>query len=75
MTDNIVVDGNLCKLLTTAQVEGNEYLYLAKLEDDDISGDFFVYKKESNGDLTKITNSLELKKILLVVTSNLMEEE
>ena len=71
MSDNIVVDGNLCTVLNTSNVEGKEYLYLAKIEEDDISGDFFVYKKEEDN-LTRVTDSEELKKVLLVITANLM---
>lgn len=72
MSDNVVVDGNLCTILNTANVSGKEYLYLAKMEEDDISGDFFVYRKEENNNLIRVTDSEELKKVLLIITANLM---
>lgn len=74
MNDNIVVDGNVCTVLNTSNVEGKDYLYLAKLdEENDITGDFFVYEKNvETGELKKVTDSEELKKVLLVITSNLM---
>ena len=69
----IKVDNNDCIILTTANVENEEYLYLAKIEENDITGEFFVYQRDRlTGNLTKITDSEKLKRILLVVSANLV---
>lgn len=74
MNEKINVDGNECIVLTTANIENDEYLYLAKIEDDDITGEFYVYQKDKNtNSYIKITDAAKLRKILLVVTANLME--
>ena len=72
--DNILkINDENYLVLNTINMEGEEYSYLAKIEDDDINGEFYVYKKDKEtNDYVKITNSEELKKILLMVTANIM---
>ena len=72
--DNILTINNENYLvLNTVNMEGEEYSYLAKLEDDDITGEFYVYKKDANtNEYVKITNSEDLRRILLLVTADLM---
>ena len=62
-------------ILDIEKYENEDYLYLAKMEDDDITEDFHVYKvdKETNK-LIHITDSEKLKVILPLFIKNLQAE-
>ena len=73
MNNTMEINGETFLLLTNTEIKGEEYFYVARLEDGDINGEFFVYKKDSStGSYIKITNSEELKEILLVLASKMV---
>ena len=72
MGEKVMVDGMVCRIVKTFQFENNDYVYLAKWEDDDITGDFYIYKKDlASQKYVKVEDSEELKRVLLVVVSEL----
>lgn len=72
MGEKVMVDGMKCRIIKTFKVEDIDYVYLAKWEDDDITGDFYVYKRDPElKKYIKVEDSEELKKALLVVVADL----
>ena len=72
MGEIVKVDDIFCKVIKSFSVDEEEYVYLAKWEDDDITGDFYIYKRDKSlGKFVKVTDSDELKRALLVVISQL----
>ena len=72
MGEIVKVDDILCRVLKSFALDGEEYVYLAKWEEDDITGDFYIYKRDKSlGKFVKVTDSEELKRVLLVVISHL----
>ena len=72
MGEIVKVDDIFCKVIKSFSVDEEEYVYLAKWEDDDITGDFYIYKRDKSlGKFGKVTDSDELKRALLVVISQL----
>lgn len=59
----IEVEGiNVC-VLDVENKNGLDYIYAAEIVDNDITGNFYVYKVE-NQNIVKVTDSVELKEIL-----------
>ena len=59
----IEVEGiNVC-VLDVENENGLDYIYAAEIVDNDITGNFYVYKVE-NQNIVKVTDSVELKEIL-----------
>ena len=72
MGEIVKVDDIFCKVIKSFSVDEEEYVYLANWEDDDITGDFYIYKRDKSlGKFVKVTDSDELKRALLVVISQL----
>ena len=59
-------------VLKTTEINGEEYSYVAKIEENDINGEFYLYRKDTvSGEYVKITNSEELKRILTLVMADM----
>jgi len=58
------IDGMTCCVLSSQNIGGSEYIYVAEVYDDDITEKFFVYKVTPDREYEKITNSNDLKRIL-----------
>lgn len=72
MGEIVKVDDIVCRVLKSFSLDNDEYVYLAKWEDEDITGDFYIYKRDKSlGKFVKVTDSEELKRVLLVVISHL----
>ncbi len=72
MDEIVKVDDTTCRVIKRFSYNNEEYVYLAKLEDDDITGDFYIYRRNQElGKFVKVTDSEELKKVLLVAIANL----
>lgn len=67
----VIIDGKEFYILVETEINNEKYLYVAEIIENDITGNFYVYKEEEQGVLTKITNSEELKEVLPILI-NLM---
>ena len=73
MDDRILINNETYMVLSTADIDNSKYIYVAKIEDEDITGDFYVYKTDpTTNTLTQVTDSEELKKVLVVLSSQLV---
>lgn len=63
---------NVC-VLDVENVNGLDYIYAAEIVEDDITGNFYVYKVE-NQKVVKVTDSNELKKTLPLFIENMSKK-
>lgn len=69
----IEFDGmNLC-ILNVQKINDLDYIYVAEMVDDDITGNFYVYKIE-NDNIEKVINSDELKDILPIFIKSMSSD-
>ncbi len=71
--DIIKIEGRDYCVLLNEEISGVRYLYVAEMEKEDITGDFYLYR-ENGGQLEKVVNSDELKQILPSIITLLSEE-
>ena len=69
----IEFDGmNLC-ILNVQKINDLDYIYVAEMVDDDITGNFYVYKIE-NDNIEKVINSDKLKDILPIFIKSMSSD-
>ena len=72
-SENIItIDGIQYYVLAKEEIDGSNYLYVGEIHEEDITGNFYVYKEEKDS-YRKITNSDELKEILPVMINAMNE--
>ena len=69
----IQLDGIECCVLSKQTIENIQYIYVAEMSDDDITGNFYVYKIE-NDNIEKVINSDELKDILPIFIKSMSSD-
>ncbi len=71
----LTLDGMECCVLVDTTVKNVRYLYVAELKDEDITGNFYLYKVVEENKYEKVTNSEQLKSILPVVIAEIKRNE
>ncbi len=71
--DIIKIEGRDYCVLLNEEISGVRYHYVAEMEKEDITWDFYLYR-ENGGQLEKVVNSDELKQILPSIITLLSEE-
>ena len=67
------LDGVECCVLEEKEVNKISYLYVAEVADDDITGNFYLYKINDKV-FEKVVNSDELKAVLPAFVESMTEE-
>ena len=71
----IVIDEIEYYILAEEEIKNKKYFYVAEIRDNDITGNFFVYKEDEKDIITKITNSEELKDILPIMINSMNNQQ
>lgn len=65
----IILDGKECYVLVDDIVKGDRYLYVAEIENEDTTGNFYLYKVTGEKQYQKVVDGLQLKAILPTIVS------
>lgn len=74
MEDIVLIDGKKYYVLTKINYEGNDYIYVSLMDNDDISDSFSIFKC-LNDKYEIISDSSLIKVLLPIIIKNLDEGE